>query len=101
MAGLVFGKLFFPNETPLAATLNAFAIYFVGFVARPIGAFIFGHFGDRVGRKSMLIVTLMLMGTRRLYAFADRNKLIHIRSPRYTQCARTAAATACGASDCG
>jgi MFS family permease len=62
MAGLVFGKLFFPNETPLTATLNAFAIYFVGFVARPIGAFIFGHFGDRVGRKSMLIITLMLMG---------------------------------------
>jgi MFS family permease len=62
MAGLVFGKLFFPNETPLTATLNAFAIYFVGFLARPIGAFIFGHYGDRVGRKSMLIVTLMLMG---------------------------------------
>jgi MFS family permease len=62
MAGLVFGKLFFPNETPLAATLNAFAIYFVGFVARPIGAFIFGHWGDRVGRKSTLIFTLVLMG---------------------------------------
>src|SRR6516162_4590085 len=62
MAGLVFGKLFFPNEEPLTATLNSFAIYFVGFVARPIGAFIFGHFGDRVGRKSTLIVTLVLMG---------------------------------------
>jgi MFS family permease len=62
MAGLVFGKLFFPNESPLTATLNAFAIYFVGFVARPIGAAIFGHYGDRVGRKSMLIITLMLMG---------------------------------------
>ena len=62
MAGLVFGKLFFPNETPLTATLNSFAIYFVGFVARPIGAFIFGHYGDRVGRKSTLIVTLILMG---------------------------------------
>jgi MFS family permease len=62
MAGLVFGKLFFPNESPLTATLNAFGIYFVGFVARPIGAFIFGHFGDRVGRKSTLIVTLLLMG---------------------------------------
>jgi MFS family permease len=62
MAGLVFGKLFFPNEAPLTATLNSFAIYFVGFVARPVGAFIFGHFGDRVGRKSTLIVTLMLMG---------------------------------------
>jgi MFS family permease len=62
MAGLVFGKLFFPNEDPLTATLNSFAIYFVGFVARPIGAFIFGHYGDRVGRKSTLIVTLVLMG---------------------------------------
>jgi metabolite-proton symporter len=62
MAGLVFGKLFFPNEDPLTATLNSFAIYFVGFVARPIGAFIFGHYGDRVGRKSTLIVTLILMG---------------------------------------
>jgi len=62
MAGLVFGKLFFPNEDPLTATLNAFGIYFIGFIARPIGAFIFGHFGDRVGRKSTLIVTLVLMG---------------------------------------
>lgn len=50
------------TRTPLTATLNSFAIYFVGFVARPVGAFIFGHFGDRVGRKSTLIVTLMLMG---------------------------------------
>ncbi len=62
MAGLVFGKLFFPNEDSLTATLNSFGIYFVGFVARPIGAFIFGHFGDRIGRKSTLIVTLLLMG---------------------------------------
>jgi MFS family permease len=62
MAGLVFGKLFFPNEDPLTATLNAFGIYFVGFIARPIGAFIFGHYGDRVGRKATLIITLVLMG---------------------------------------
>jgi MFS family permease len=62
MAGLVFGKLFFPNEDPLTATLSSFGIYFVGFVARPIGAFIFGHYGDRIGRKSTLIVTLILMG---------------------------------------
>ena len=62
MAGLVFGKLFFPNEDPYTATLSAFGIYFVGFVARPIGAFIFGHYGDRIGRKSTLIVTLVLMG---------------------------------------
>ena len=62
MAGLVFVKLFFPNEDPYTATLSAFGIYFVGFVARPIGAFIFGHYGDRIGRKSTLIVTLVLMG---------------------------------------
>jgi MFS family permease len=62
MAGLVFGKLFFPNEDPLTATLNSFGIYFIGFVARPIGAFVFGHYGDRVGRKATLVVTLVLMG---------------------------------------
>ncbi|HXR87131.1 MAG TPA: MFS transporter [Stellaceae bacterium] len=60
--GLVFGKLFFPNSDPLVATLNAFAVYAVGFVARPVGAAIFGHYGDRIGRKSTLIATLMLMG---------------------------------------
>jgi MFS family permease len=62
MAGLVFGKLYFPNLEPLTATLNAFGIYFIGFIARPIGAAIFGHYGDRIGRKSTLIATLMLMG---------------------------------------
>jgi MFS family permease len=62
MAGLVFGKLFFPNEDPLTATLSSFGIYFIGFLARPVGAFIFGHYGDRIGRKSTLIVTLILMG---------------------------------------
>src|SRR5690348_1088274 len=61
-AGLVFGKLYFPNSDPLVATLNSFAIYAVGFVARPVGAAIFGHYGDRIGRKSTLIATLMLMG---------------------------------------
>ena len=60
--GLVFGALFFPNDNPLVATLNAFGVYAVGFVARPVGAAIFGHFGDRIGRKSTLIATLMLMG---------------------------------------
>jgi len=60
--GLVFGKLFFPNSVPLVATLNVFLIYAVGFVARPIGAAIFGHYGDRIGRKTTLIATLLLMG---------------------------------------
>jgi MHS family shikimate/dehydroshikimate transporter-like MFS transporter len=62
MAALVFNKLFFPQFDPLIGTLLAFTISFVGFVARPIGAVVFGHFGDRLGRKSMLILTLVIMG---------------------------------------
>jgi MFS family permease len=61
-AGLVFGKLYFPNEDPLTATLAAFGTYFVGFLGRPIGAAIFGHYGDRIGRKTTLIATLLCMG---------------------------------------
>ena len=61
-AGLVFGKLYFPNEDPLTATLAAFGTYFIGFVGRPIGAAIFGHYGDRIGRKATLIATLLIMG---------------------------------------
>jgi metabolite-proton symporter len=61
-AGLVFGKLYFPNEAPLAGTLAAFGTYFIGFVGRPIGAAIFGHYGDRIGRKATLIATLLCMG---------------------------------------
>ena len=62
MTGLVFAKLFFPRSEPLVGTLEAFAVYAVGFAARPVGAAIFGHYGDRIGRKSTLIATLMLMG---------------------------------------
>jgi metabolite-proton symporter len=62
VTGLVFAKLFFPHSDPWVGTLEAFAIYAVGFIARPVGAAIFGHFGDRIGRKSMLIATLLLMG---------------------------------------
>ena len=61
-AGLVFPKLFFPNSAPLVGTLAAFSTYFIGFVGRPIGAAIFGHYGDRIGRKATLISTLLLMG---------------------------------------
>jgi MFS family permease len=61
-AGLVFPKLFFPNANPLTGTLLAFSTYFVGFAARPIGAAIFGHYGDRIGRKATLIATLLVMG---------------------------------------
>jgi MFS family permease len=61
-AGLVFGKLYFPQQDPYSATLLAFGTYFVGFAARPIGAAIFGHYGDRIGRKATLIATLLCMG---------------------------------------
>jgi metabolite-proton symporter len=61
-AGLVFGKLYFPNNDPTTATLLAFSTYFIGFASRPVGAAIFGHYGDRIGRKATLIATLMLMG---------------------------------------
>jgi MFS family permease len=62
VAPLVFAKLFFPASDPLVGTLQAFGIYAVGFVARPIGAAFFGHYGDRIGRKATLIATLLLTG---------------------------------------
>ena len=61
-AGLIFPKLFFPDSDPLVGTLESFSTYFIGFVGRPIGAAIFGHYGDRIGRKATLISTLLLMG---------------------------------------
>jgi MFS family permease len=62
VTGLVFGKLFFPKSDPMVGVLQAFAVYTVGFIARPIGAAIFGHFGDRIGRKAALIATLLITG---------------------------------------
>ena len=62
VTGLVFARLFFPRANPLAGTLDAFGVYAVGFAARPVGAAIFGHYGDRLGRKAALIATLLLMG---------------------------------------
>jgi metabolite-proton symporter len=61
-AGLIIGELFFPKENALTGTLAAFGTYFVGFLGRPIGAAIFGHYGDRIGRKATLIATLLCMG---------------------------------------
>jgi MHS family shikimate/dehydroshikimate transporter-like MFS transporter len=59
---LVLNRLFFPNFSPVMGTLLAYTTFFVGFVARPIGGIIFGHFGDKIGRKAMLIMTLLVMG---------------------------------------
>src|SRR5688572_5909844 len=61
-AALIFNRLFFPSFDPLVGTLLAFATFAVGFVARPLGGMVFGHFGDKLGRKSMLSATLMIMG---------------------------------------
>ena len=62
VAALVFGKLFFPESEPLTGTLLAFSTFFIGFIARPVGAAIFGHYGDRIGRKATLVATLIIMG---------------------------------------
>jgi len=61
-AALVFNKLFFPQSDPLVGTMLAFLTYALGFVARPLGGLVFGHFGDRVGRKKLLMVSLVVMG---------------------------------------
>ena len=62
VTGLVFARLYFPRADPFVGAIEAFGIYTVGFIARPIGAAIFGHYGDRLGRKAALVVTLLLMG---------------------------------------
>lgn len=62
MAALVFGKLFFPSSSPAVSTIAAFGTLAAGYVARPLGGLVFGHFGDRLGRKSMLIITMVIMG---------------------------------------
>ena len=61
-AALVFNKIFFPSDDPMAGTLAALATFGVGYIARPIGALLFGHLGDRLGRKQVLMMTLLLMG---------------------------------------
>src|SRR5919204_3921948 len=59
---IVLNKLFFPQFDPLAGTLLAYTTFFVGFLSRPIGGIIFGHYGDRIGRKTVLVLTLLIMG---------------------------------------
>lgn len=61
-SALIFGRLFFPTFDPLTGTLASYGTFAVGFAARPVGGIVCGHFGDRVGRKSMLVITLMIMG---------------------------------------
>lgn len=61
-AVLFFGQLFFPSADPLISTLAAFATYAVGFLARPLGGIVFGHIGDKVGRKKALVITILIVG---------------------------------------
>lgn len=61
-SAIVFGRLFFPGENPIAGTLASFAVFGVGFVARPLGGLVFGHYGDKFGRKGVLVTTLMITG---------------------------------------
>ncbi len=62
VAGIVFNKLFFPTSDPYIGTLLAYTTFAIGYLARPFGGFVFGHFGDKIGRKSMLILTMLIMG---------------------------------------
>ena len=61
-AALVFGPMFFPKSAPETQTLNAYVTFGIAFLARPLGSFLFGHFGDRIGRKSTLVATMLTMG---------------------------------------
>jgi len=80
VTGLVFAKLYFPQSDPLAGTLQAYAVFFVGFLSRPIGAAIFGHYGDRIGRKSALIATLLLTGLATFYHLVDVVESLSVNS---------------------
>ena len=81
-ASLVFGPLFFPSDSPSAQLLAAYASFAVAFIARPIGALVFGHFGDRIGRKSTLVASLLLMGgSTFLIAFLPTYQMIGWGAP--------------------
>lgn len=62
VAGIVFNKLYFPTSDPFIGTILAYSTFAIGYLARPLGGFIFGHFGDKLGRKSMLVITMLIMG---------------------------------------
>ena len=62
VAGIVFNKLYFPTADPFIGTIMAYSTFAIGYLARPLGGFIFGHYGDKLGRKRMLILTMLIMG---------------------------------------
>ena len=67
-ASLVFGALFFPTSSPSVQLLSSYATFGIAFIARPVGSIVFGHFGDRIGRKSTLVASLLLMGGSTFHA---------------------------------
>src|ERR1700712_4735160 len=62
-AALVFNKLFFPHIDPVAGTIASLASFAIGFIARPVGGIVFGHYGDKIGRRAMLVISLLMMGS--------------------------------------
>jgi MFS family permease len=101
---LVFNRLFFPLSEPALSTIAAFGTYAVGFLARPFGAAIFGHFGDRVGRKNMLVMTIVIMGLERSSS-ASSPPTTRLASQRrfcssHCVCSRASALAANGAEPC-
>lgn len=80
VAGIVFNKLYFPAGDPLVSRLLAYTTFAVGFVARPLGGVLFGHFGDRIGRKSVLVMTLMIMGVATFLIGLPRYAQIGVRT---------------------
>src|SRR5882672_10489376 len=82
LAALVFNRLFFPSVDPLAGTILAFSTYAVGYISRPLGGVVFGNLGDRIGRRAVLMLTLVLMGiTTALMGFLPTYAAIGIYSP--------------------
>src|ERR1051326_5709219 len=92
LAALIFNRLFFPSFDPLTGTILAFSTYAVGYISRPIGGVIFGHLGDKLGRRFVLFVTVTimglttgLMGTLPTYAFAGKLSPILLVTLRFVQ----------------
>ena len=89
VAGIVFNKLYFPTDDPYIGTILAYSTFAIGYLARPLGGFVFGHFGDKLGRKSMLILTMLIMGLATIgIGLVPTYAAIGIAAPIILQCLR-------------
>ena len=102
VAGIVFNKLFFPTTDPFIGTILAYSTFAIGYLARPLGGFVFGHFGDKLGRKSMLVLTMLIMGlaTIGIGRPTPRSALPRRSSSRPCASARASGSAANGAARC-